>query len=517
MSNILVTLFAATSKAGQELALALKTTLETMKINNFPITMDVISDGDQADLMQAGMRDDIVIFDASIEDATGSNYKAANMWPCIMAHFLVVSRTRLPLNFQTLRDGGTPDTSGEIANRPYFLTNDYLIQWVQDQVRKLTPHIPRPASERLDIPHGRFSQYSEEIKRISRHLLQVSADIFEAERKSNNRAFVSYLSRYSKYYPHRPQQCEGFHVEALVDQIQNSHRERPFPVLYYPPGALSSEFMTEHRRWQVVSIIDRRIRLVDEFYVFETPDYFNSWWTLAELAALAYIRHDDATKVPKIYRCQPQRKGLIITDAAPDFVQKLTDQVARQFGRYLSNSDPFTMGLETIKRMQKVRRLPKFLQWLQFKATQPLSDWLMEFIPFTDEEQHQMQEVSGTFNFDRYREMIYSHVFEDSFWEDRIVTCPICSQENRNSSAFDFNTFLLSEQQGQYRVSQSDLSIILQQHYWKCPKHDDKFQVVKDKDHPQYQWWPVRMGKPTGPEGRYIEKIPIYMLERVGK
>ena len=32
-------------------------------------------------------------------------------------------------------------------------------------------------------------------------------------------------------------------------------------------------------------------------------------------------------------------------------IQKLTDQVARQFGRCLSNSDPLTMGLETIKGM----------------------------------------------------------------------------------------------------------------------------------------------------------------------
>jgi hypothetical protein len=513
MTSILVTVFAVTSKAGQELARALKTTLETMKINNCPISVEVIWDGDQEDLMQAGLRDDIVIFDASIEDATGSNYKAANMWPCIMAHFLVVSRTRLPLNFQTLRDGGTPDTSGEITNRPYSLTNEYLIQWVQDQVQKLAPHLPRPVSERLDIPHGRFSQYSEEIKQISRQLFQVSDDIFEAERQSNSRAFVSYLSRYSRHHPF-PQQSEGFHVEELIEQIQISHRERPFPVLYYPPGALSSEFMTEHRRWQVVSIIDRRIRSVDEFYIFETPDYYNSWWTLAELATLAYIRSDDATKLPKVYRCQPQRKGLIPIEATPDFVQKLTDQLARQFGRFLSNSDPFTMGLETIKGMQKVRKLPKFLQWLQFKAIQGLSDkMLTEFIASTDEEQHQMQEESDTFNFDRYREMVYSHVFDDSFWEDRIVTCPICSRENTNSSDFDFNTFLSSKQQGQYRVSQNDLSIILQQLYWKCPKHAVKFRVVEDKDHSQYQWWPVRVGKPTGPEGRYIEKIPVYILE----
>lgn len=513
MSSILVTMFAATSKAGRELALTLKSTLETMEINNFPITVDVTWDGDQGTLMQAGLRDDIVIFDASIEDATGSNYKAANMWPCTMAHFLAVSRTRLPLNFQTLRDGGTPDTSGEIANRPYSLTNDSLINWAQDQVQKLAPHLPRPASERVDIPDGGFSQYSEEIKRISRQLLHVSADIFEAERKSHSRAFVSYLSRYSRFHLF-PQQSEGLHVEKLVDHVQHSHRETPLPVLYYPPGALSGEFMTEHRRWQVVSIIDRRIRLVDEFYIFETPDYFSSWWTLAELATLAYIRYDDATKVPKIYRCQPRRNRLIITEAAPDFIQKLTNHAARQFGRYLSNSDPFTMGLETIKGMQRVRKLPKFLQWLQFKAFQGISDkMLTEFIASTDEEQQQIQEESDTYNFDLYREMVYSHVFDDSFWEDRIVTCPICSQENRNSSAFDFNSFLLSKQQGQYRVSQNDLSIILRQQYWKCPKHNVKFQVVEDKDHPQYQWWPVRMGKPTGPEGRYIEKVPIYMLE----
>lgn len=46
MTGILVTMFAVTSKAGQELARALETTLETMRVNDLPITVKFIPDGE---------------------------------------------------------------------------------------------------------------------------------------------------------------------------------------------------------------------------------------------------------------------------------------------------------------------------------------------------------------------------------------------------------------------------------------------------------------------------------------
>ena len=117
MKYIKLTFFASRTTAGLDLVDRLNQ-LFAQSIAGMQVELQTIIDGDQGDMMVAGLRDDIVIFDASVEDDIGANYKAAQMYPSCMEHFLVVSRTRLPLNFQPFHDGGTPDTFGETINRP---------------------------------------------------------------------------------------------------------------------------------------------------------------------------------------------------------------------------------------------------------------------------------------------------------------------------------------------------------------------------------------------------------------
>lgn len=99
MKRVAASFFASATAGGRELQSMLTQACTSRGFGGFDVDLEVVVDGDQEAIMIAGLRDDIVIFDASVEDATGSNYKAAQMWPCTMDHFLVVSRTRLPLNF----------------------------------------------------------------------------------------------------------------------------------------------------------------------------------------------------------------------------------------------------------------------------------------------------------------------------------------------------------------------------------------------------------------------------------
>ena len=110
-----------------------------------------------------------------------------------------------------------------------------------------------------------------------------------------------------------------------------------------PPSTISGEFMTEHRRWQVLSVIDARIRLSEEFRIFETDDYYDSWWTLAEPASLAYIAYTGKPALPKMVLCKPSVQGLSRREAESKFVQVLSEQREVSFGRYLSDNDPLTM------------------------------------------------------------------------------------------------------------------------------------------------------------------------------
>ena len=380
MKEVKLALFATSTPAGMELTNLLDHLFKVEYPAGLRIEMNLILDGDQADLMISALRDDVVIFDASVEDNIGSNYKAANMWLSSMEHILVVSRTRLPLNLQAFHEGGSPDTSGDISERPFFLDNRYLANWIKKQLELLESQLPRPKSECLDLEKGEFFANREAISNIYEKIMRDSIQRKQVQQNATGRAFISYLSRYSKYH-YLPVATHGFYVEDLLQYIRNQHGDSNFSVLYYPPGSLSSEFMSEHRRWQVVSLIDRRITAADEFWIFETDDYYNSWWTLAELASLAYMQHNADNLPIKIFICKPTPQGFLVREAESDFVQRLEDKAAREFGRYLSNSDPLTMGYETVRNTQRLAKFPVPIQWFVYKGVNLFAEIMMSASP----------------------------------------------------------------------------------------------------------------------------------------
>lgn len=514
MKQIKIVLFTASTDYGRELACLLRDAVNSKFLDEFVIELTTFFDADSEDMMISGLQDDIIIFDASVEDDIGSNYRTTKMWPLCMDHFFVVSRTRLPINFKPFHEGGSPDTWNNLLERPFSLSNQQIVSWIQEQLKLLTPYLPRPEDERLEIPKGQFAVHAQAVGKLTVKLINQSLERREIYRRNSGQAFISYLSKYSRHH-RQAVAVNGLYVEDLVKYIKDYHDNTDFSVLYYPPGSLSSEFMAEYRRWQVVRMIEDRIRAADEFWIFETDDYYNSWWTQAELAVLAYILYDDEHPLfgkrppPKIFICKPNEdKELIVREADATFIQKLDETTARELGRCLSNNEAY----ESIRWTQITRRLPLPIQWLLFHAGKYIQIFLKIIVGFSLASLMSKEEWKQA-NFEIYRRFIKSRAFSQEFWTDRIVTCPSCSKSNEAQHNFDFQSFLTHNSPGQYRISPEELSSALDNQQWNCNTCGFQFQIIKETN-PQFRWWAARLDRPTGPEGVYIEKIPLYSLQR---
>ncbi|MHC5932027.1 hypothetical protein, partial [Nostoc sp.] len=91
-------------------------------------------------------------------------------------------------------------------------------------------------------------------------------------------------------------------------------------------------------------------------------------------------------------------------------------------------------------------------------------------------------------------------------------TCPHCRGKNQAKQNYDFQKFLFHQQAGQFQVSLGEMQVILDSGLWTCEVCGIQFRVIED-NYPQFRWWPVRVGRPTGPSGVYVERIPVYSLQ----
>lgn len=519
MQEIRVALFVMSTPASRELAGLLEKIFEFELIEGKKVSMKTFIDSDDGEMMAAGLRDDVVIFDASIEDNKGLNYKVTRMWPLCMDHFLVVSRTRLPINFIPYHEGGSPGSWGNTLDRPFSLSNSEISNWVKEQIKLLSNRLPRPENERISsFSVSDFNNISrmKEVGELVQFLISESIKRRYTYLKGRGKVFVSYLSAYSKYHKNS-EKYNGFYVEDVISYIKKQKRDNYYPILYYPPGSLSGEFMVEYRRWQVVRMIEERIRASDEFWIFETEDYYNSWWTKAELAILAYIQHSDEHPIlgkrpaPKVIICKPLRGNkLDIREADSTFIQTISDESARELGRCLANTQYYEQAQSTRAK----RKLPTALQWIGFQSGKLLSpnaivERLSGFAVISKEEKSK-----AGFSFENYKSLLDSHAFSDNFWEDRILSCPTCTQKNILKGDFNLEKLIFHKFPGQYRISSSEFESAIASKRWICRKCNSQFNI-NEEPYRQSRWWSIKMNRPTGPEGAFVEQVPIYSLERL--
>ncbi|HYG10132.1 MAG TPA: hypothetical protein VD835_09310 [Pyrinomonadaceae bacterium] len=311
---------------GNEDGLRLAESFKELALAVFGIDVQIKVGATQTDFNRACLYDDIIVFDASVEE--GHNYGAATAQPMVLDKVLVVSRSYLPLNFYGLREGGAPGYP-----LPKYQSNDAIIVWLREQVNGL---LNAP-----DFEPGRTG--------LLHYIGSARKSLKMQEERWNNsgRVFVSYRSRHF---------IAAERLKLAVEQgVLPGVRQSPVTLLRPGELAYDDEVLTEYRHWQLVSMIDRKIGAAGEMWVYNTEDYLHSWWTRAELVTIAY-RRASGIRTPTVSLFDPFTHKL---QPAPDgLVPELTVEQRRRLARWYSNTDPGTSGPEHVRTFRLLAQLP---------------------------------------------------------------------------------------------------------------------------------------------------------------
>lgn len=407
----------------------------------FGLTVKYCEGATQTDIYRACTSDDLIVLDASIEE--GHNYAATTAQPMAMDHVLVVSRTYLPLNFYGLREGGAPGYP-----QPKVKSNGEIVEWLRQELRDLAPRLPRPDNEKSFI--GSIRTMREGLR------------LQEARWRSAGRIFISYRSRHLEEVQRLKTAIERGDFHSGVEQT----------VRLLMPGELvyENELFTEQQHWQLVSMIDRRLGAAEELWIYETDDYFASWWTRAELVTVSYRRASGAS-APRVYAYDSARGRVRALD--DNFLPSMSREQERRMARWYANSDPGTMGPESVTPIRILAQLP----------------------------------IIGHFKF------FNDHVWSDEFWSYLLLPCAVCAARRASTARINLEEFLWLRESHLIRLSPEQLAEGEGPKEVNCPVCGSPY-VVEEDDSPRYLWMPTRAGVPTTPDGSGLLKIPVYRGSR---
>lgn len=411
-------------------------------------TIKVYQNADSMKYIEACDNDDVVILDASREVKGQHNYDFA--LPMAMDHVLVVSRSYLPLNFYGERDSiFDEETKKEIYGAPQYpktQSNEDIQKWVELQIADLLPQLPRPNKGRL---------LSQGVLRAlilpaltGKSSVMSGVDEQDKRRKQSGQVFISY----------RNTDGVALEVAKLAERI-TTHQEFhdvPTSVRYFPPEVLSAELMPEQRRWQILSWIDRFIGPANEVWVYETEEYYNSWWTIGELATLAYRQKDGyrGMRPPKIRIFNPDTG--VLRDAPDDYLPKMTVAQMKRMARMYASCDTMVMGPESIITNRLFASLP-----------------LVGKLPY-------------------FRDRVWSR----EFWEDPILDCGKDRIIGKNGSKFNVDDFIEIRGPGFFRFPASEIKAYISQGSITCLRCATVYKIRQSPPH--YLWMPVVNGHRTG-------------------
>jgi hypothetical protein len=367
---------------------------------------------------------DVVVVDASVEETGKHNYNYIT--PYALDYLLIVSRNYLPINFSGLRDAildtYTKTTIYGVPFYPHTKSNHDILKWLELHLRELLPSLPRPIVEK----QGSLRMTT---------LMKPSIDQQDQRRNESGQIFISYRSKDVK------------EVEELKQRIEKGifHEGQLRVVRYFPPGILSDELMTEQRRWQILSMIDRFIGPATEIWIYKTEDYYNSWWTLGEIATLAY-RADVGYRgqnPPKLKIFDPYTNK--ISDASPDFLPRMTEVQKKRMARWYANTDS-NQGMELAIGPRKMSKVP-IIGWLPY-----LND----------------------------------HVWSDEFWKNPILDCGCCRQIGSQKNQFDIDKFLWTIDSCFTRFTPEQMSSAVKNKTIVCPKCNSIYELEEAPPHYLY-------------------------------
>ncbi|MDE6313240.1 MAG: hypothetical protein K2M46_06400 [Lachnospiraceae bacterium] len=515
--KIIVSYVKSPSKWGESLFQQIKVILRDFSLqhnrsNNIPYEIQIIDIVEEAFngnrvanladcqrvSLDACLYSDIYIFDGSIEEGQFSQYQFAYDLMKHLDHVLIVSRTELPYNLEGRRKGGAPswivigEEVGNIntKNDPRKL-NANILNWVKGTL------------EQLELPRRNKMAGSltlQNIMKISMNAVKKSDDRMEPFEKSA--LFISYLSRdydiLKNYFPQ-------------IEERTGLSKER---FHYFAPGRVAKEFMTEKRRWELVSIADREMSKAGALLIFETEGYYRSWWTMGERMSVSYRFQKNWENCPNVYvvKVYYNDKGTLdfvweelkTPEQKRNFFPALSEQQIRRLARRFANSDPDEAAYELDEKMVRQSNMPKFVKVFRAVAKGVMlsllerDQWFRESFEETDEKGTLLENISQAME----SENSYTHTKE--FQTKRIVECSYCRE---TSVDLTIDNFIQLDMPYVYRIEDNELlecqdgTFVLQQ---KCPLHGSMHFI---KNGFYYRFIQPRRGMVMGEKQTLVESI----------
>ena len=282
--------------------------------------------------------------------------------------------------------------------------------------------------------------------------------------------------------------------------------------------------MPEVRRWLFLSYTDRTIRDCDEFWIFDTngadeqtDGYWDSWWCLGEILTILYMRSTSKMKPNfKVMLFNPDADGNKVSELDISKWHNLTKREIKEVARYHANSDVFQSGYENVKYMREAREMTEDMRKLMFEFNKQMIGSIMNVqdVEMSDED----------FSYDTYEESIFSHVYDTSFFDDRILcgnmnkgnTMDVILDKDGQKNPFIWNFLNIN---GWYTKPENNVEGkewfgIEQQTDIKIVKDENIDKNEKNRDY-FYIWWPMRWGMRTGPNNCVVEKVVLYTKDDI--
>ncbi len=464
---------------------------------------------------------DVVIFDGSIEDEKYKQYAGAVELLKGLDYALIVSRTLLPFNFIGFREGGTP---GYIRTRKTEYENHYsnaqILQWLWNVLEEESLELPRALKTELTETTIRAM----DIESLSHLKVEMIKHSFKAlSNIKKTRAFVSYLSRYSKDF-HGKNPGEP-HVEDAFSIISQKAGITVDEIDYFPPGVISLEFMTGQRRFEITSLTKQFIRECRSFWVYDTPDYPQSWWAYAELVFLAYLYRNNMEGCPNIYVIHPFKDcngtwsykidEYLSGEEKRRYLPQLTTKEIDELETLYMNSNPQDVAYEHLEKMRWYANWSNFMLRLILRYE---TEHLVKMTSLTlanalENDEEKAEFLNEMKDVDKLIEHIRSYGYSKQFWEEHIVECHYCKEKSAKMTPeiflhfkADYFKFIDTEQyekiikeitkNGRYILTLPcghTVSVSFGEYY--------------------YRWWTVKNDVPTGPNGKLLEKINFLVLD----
>lgn len=523
MQPITIAFFKAPTLLGTELYHMFQDSMKGYVLSGHPVQVVEQTVYKMKPAIMACLAFDVVIFDGSIENDENEQYRAAVELMKCLDHVLIVSRTPLPFNFSGMRRGGAPGLlktgTSKYGNK---MTNDEILRWILSTLEHSSMELPRGL--KLKLKANEFERNMQQIIAVETKMAWDS----EMRIQGKQGVFVSYLSRYSKFY-HGKSPDEPY-VEDLFKNISEISQVSMDEIRYFPPGEISLEFMTGQRRFEIASIAEKAIVDCKAFWIYDTPDYASSWWTFGERMALVHIFDKAIDKCPDIYVIRPEKdetgtwrftiKKYLTPKEKRAFLPKLNDYYKRELERFYINSNPETEGYEQIEKMRKLAQMPDLLLKMQLKMEAPFvaAKARMALENADIEESEKKKALNEILDIDMQIESIRSYVYTREFWENHIVECPVCRAASGKN--VDIEKYMYFRAPYFHSIASGEYNAIM-----KVVKQGKicrinlpcGHSVSVRKNGAYYRWWTVKGDMPTGPDGRLLEKVDIISFSDKGE